>query len=1135
MATIGSLIVSIGADISGLDSGIQSAQSSLNNFGKNLRNLGAGLSLAVTTPLALMGKQAISASGNFEQGMNVLQQVLGATDSDMAKLEQTALKLGAASVFSAQDVVDAQTELAKAGFTTQQVLEASAGTIALAAAGGLDMANAANIAGAALNSFGLDAGQAAAVADLLAATANASAVDVTDLGDSLVNVGAVASSAGLSIEEVATLLGVMGNAGLKGSEAGTALRTVLRGLAVPTDDALSLMSDLGVAVYDAGGNMNDIRSIIGQLGRSLDGLSDQERNSALQSIFGAYGVTGANILLAAGVEGFDAMAEAATKTGAAQEAAAARMKGFNGALEELKGALETAMIVGMQPFLALATRGAQIGAEFIGWVIDLPEPLRNMAVVLAAVAAATGPVMVGVGLLVQAMAAALPVVGAIAGAMGLLLSPVGLVAAGLAALAVWLWRIDFGGVATMTRAAAAQMAAFANAVALGEINLQQIAMRYAKFARAWAQWKVAPMVQGLRELAKVGAPVIEVLQDVQSAVQGFVTGDLSFGAAVDQAVSGLRELPGAVREVMGGIDWAGLMEGAGGIVTSIRGKIGEWVAEIDWAGAFEAGTSAGTGIRDAVLGAIGQVDWSGGMADLRDRMAGLRDSVVGAVAGIDWRGGLDSAAAFGAGLIAWRNEMAARVAGAIAGFDWAGVGSALAGWVGGLGDAIANVDVGFLSWDGFIKGALLGPLSTALMVTKWAIGAENLASLRNAVLAGLSSIDWSAVGGAFAGLVGSVGDWVLDLGAAILDGVASEINGIDWRGMSLALGGIVSWVGDAIGAINWREGAYDVGASLIGLTGAIVGALASIDWGALLRGAANVGENVAGAVVEIASGLTEAITGAVAGVDWQQASWDFSGMVSDWSGKIASIDWGGLGSQLAENIRGLWSSIFAPGEGQENPIRGLYDAIAAALTAIEWGQIGTALAGFGDAAKQAVVDFVSAIFSGLTVDMNTSLPGWVDSIVGWEWPAFDWPTLPEWAWPDYLDWVWPEFIWDWPGLPRWTWPEIPRPSWWGSSSSDDSGGGGGGGGSGGYGGDAPGKNAAGTSYWGGGLSWVGERGRELVALPRGARVWSNTESEEMALGGGGTINFYGTTINNEMDLQTLEYRMESLLNKKRRR
>src|SRR3546814_10087112 len=36
-------------------------------------------------------------------------------------------------------------------------------------------------------------------------------------------------------------------------------------------------------------------------------------------------------------------------------------------------------------------------------------------------------------------------------------------------------------------------------------------------------------------------------------------------------------------------------------------------------------------------------------------------------------------------------------------------------------------------------------------------------------------------------------------------------------------------------------------------------------------------------------------------------------------------------------------------------------------------------------------------------------------------------------------------------------------------------------------------NANGTSFWGGGLSWVGERGPELVDLPRGARVTPNND------------------------------------------
>ena len=43
-------------------------------------------------------------------------------------------------------------------------------------------------------------------------------------------------------------------------------------------------------------------------------------------------------------------------------------------------------------------------------------------------------------------------------------------------------------------------------------------------------------------------------------------------------------------------------------------------------------------------------------------------------------------------------------------------------------------------------------------------------------------------------------------------------------------------------------------------------------------------------------------------------------------------------------------------------------------------------------------------------------------------------------------------------------------------------------------------NAAGTESWRGGLTWVGEEGPELVSLPRGSRIWTNSESEQIAAG-----------------------------------
>lgn len=47
--------------------------------------------------------------------------------------------------------------------------------------------------------------------------------------------------------------------------------------------------------------------------------------------------------------------------------------------------------------------------------------------------------------------------------------------------------------------------------------------------------------------------------------------------------------------------------------------------------------------------------------------------------------------------------------------------------------------------------------------------------------------------------------------------------------------------------------------------------------------------------------------------------------------------------------------------------------------------------------------------------------------------------------------------------------------------------------------------AAGTNYWRGGLTWVGEQGPELIELPRGSKVYSNQKSEEMVKSSKGII------------------------------
>ena len=62
-----------------------------------------------------------------------------------------------------------------------------------------------------------------------------------------------------------------------------------------------------------------------------------------------------------------------------------------------------------------------------------------------------------------------------------------------------------------------------------------------------------------------------------------------------------------------------------------------------------------------------------------------------------------------------------------------------------------------------------------------------------------------------------------------------------------------------------------------------------------------------------------------------------------------------------------------------------------------------------------------------------------------------------------------------------------------------------------------GRNASGTENWRGGLTWVGEAGPELVALPQGSRIYSNQESQNM----GGDV-YIGTVVIDAKSVQEIQ-------------
>jgi hypothetical protein len=161
---------------------------------------------------------AIKDSVNFEQSMANVQSKLLTTRGNMSKLTALALQLGAKTNYSAGQAADAMGELAAQGFSTEKIMRILPGTLSLAAASGTDLANAAQIQTETLNAFGLSAGKANHVADVLAQTANLSAANIDDMQEALKYIAPVAKATGQSLQDVGAAIGLMSNVGIKGSQ-----------------------------------------------------------------------------------------------------------------------------------------------------------------------------------------------------------------------------------------------------------------------------------------------------------------------------------------------------------------------------------------------------------------------------------------------------------------------------------------------------------------------------------------------------------------------------------------------------------------------------------------------------------------------------------------------------------------------------------------------------------------------------------------------------------------------------------------------------------------------------------------------------------------------------------------------------
>lgn len=309
------------------------------SFGQMAAAVGAGqiavqaFTKAIELSVSAM-RDTVQVGASFESTMKRVQAVSQANSAQFQKLQAAAREMGATTKFSATEAAEGLEFLSMAGFQATQSIEALPGVLQLAAASGVELGRAADIASNALTAMGLEISELGRINDVLLSTTTGANVNINQMAESLKYAAPVAAATGVSIEELSALIGALGNAGIQGSQAGTSLAGAMSRLLNPTKEVSKIMQELNV---QTGNNL-------------IETFRDLERAGATSAqIMKIFGEEAGRSLLAlqtgGGIAAVDKLTDRLNKAaGTAEKTAKMMGETLDGALKNLSSSIESVQL-----------------------------------------------------------------------------------------------------------------------------------------------------------------------------------------------------------------------------------------------------------------------------------------------------------------------------------------------------------------------------------------------------------------------------------------------------------------------------------------------------------------------------------------------------------------------------------------------------------------------------------------------------------------------------------------------------------------------------------------------------------------------------------------------------------------------
>ena len=286
-------------------------------------------------------KTSIDAGMNFDTAMSQVAATMGTTVDKIGNVKAKAEEMGRTTKYTATEAAEGMNILAQAGLSADEQISGIGTVLNLASAGAMSLEESASYTAGAVKGFGDSMGNASYYADLMAKGATLANTDVRGLGEAFSGSAATAKNYGQAADSVTLSLLRLAEQNVTGSEASTALNRAMADLYTPTDDASKALDQLGVSAYKSNGEAKDFNDLVDELNGSLQGMTAEQKNNALATIFTTQGLQAFNKMTASS----DATVQKFWKgiqdsSGSAAQQAATQLDNLQGDMTLLSSATE---------------------------------------------------------------------------------------------------------------------------------------------------------------------------------------------------------------------------------------------------------------------------------------------------------------------------------------------------------------------------------------------------------------------------------------------------------------------------------------------------------------------------------------------------------------------------------------------------------------------------------------------------------------------------------------------------------------------------------------------------------------------------------------------------------------------------